>query len=648
MSYQINIGALKSMGAFIAFMVIVAISLSLPLWAADARTATNESIEFRDPFQSQRIDQSVSYYEDKTGNLTFKELLALSETKNPFRPLTKKALNFGFTRSAYWIFFKYTYSPSKNLRETKMLLLEVGYPLIDYVQCYLRDDSTVVKKEAGAMIAYNDREMPYRNAVIKLPSEPYRTHAVYLRIKTEGSMNIPLVVWETRAFIQSAMNEQYVFGLYFGLLLVMAFLNLFIFITIRSRDNLIYVLYIISVAFFQLSLNGLTGPFFTKESIWAQLISVPISGSFLAIFMNIFGRLFLQSHKNAPYFNKALLFLIVLFICNVPAAWILKYRTSIQIISFLSIVGAFILLFTAIRCFMTGYRPARLYLIAWIGIIGGFIILPMKNFGLLPHNLFTNYSILIGSAFEIIFMSLALADRMRIMQREKEAVQREAFERQKEMTESFSRFVPEEFLRYLNRENIVDIRLGDQSIREMTVLFSDIRSFTNISERLSPQENIDFLNSYLQKIAPIIRSNNGFIDKYIGDAIMALFPESVNDAINAAIQMHRALRELNECYNVCGETGISIGVGIHTGTLVLGTIGEENRIDTTVISDAVNTASRLESMNKNFNTKILVSKESFDQAIDKEKYPHRVIGLVKIRGKAKPIRVIEILLEVIE
>jgi adenylate cyclase len=296
---------------------------------------------------------------------------------------------------------------------------------------------------------------------------------------------------------------------------------------------------------------------------------------------------------------------------------------------------------------MTGYRPARLYLVAWIGIISGFIILPMKNFGLLPHNLFTDYSILMGSAFEIILMSLALADRMRIMQREKESVQREAFERQKETAESFSRFVPKEFLRYLDRENIAEIKLGDQSIREMTVLFSDIRSFTKISERMSPKENIDFLNSYLQKIAPIIRSNNGFIDKYIGDAIMALFPESVDDAINAAIQMHRALRELNDCYRLCGETDINIGVGIHTGTLVLGTIGEENRMDTTVISDAVNTASRLEGLNKKLNTKILLSMESFDKAADRDKYPHRMIGLVRIRGKANPIRVVEILQEAI-
>lgn len=100
---------------------------------------------------------------------------------------------------------------------------------------------------------------------------------------------------------------------------------------------------------------------------------------------------------------------------------------------------------------------------------------------------------------------------------------------------AYARFVPREFLRFLEKESIVDVKLGDQVQKEMTVLFSDIRSFTSLSESMSPKENFNFLNSYLKRVGPVIRNHNGFIDKYIGDAIMALFPDSAQDAMNADI-----------------------------------------------------------------------------------------------------------------
>ncbi|MCZ0904476.1 response regulator, partial [Microcoleus sp. HI-ES] len=102
---------------------------------------------------------------------------------------------------------------------------------------------------------------------------------------------------------------------------------------------------------------------------------------------------------------------------------------------------------------------------------------------------------------------------------------------------AYGRFVPHDFLRFLGHESIVDVRLGDQIQKEMTVLFSDIRSFTTISEAMTPQENFNFINSYLSRVSPVIRAHQGFIDKYIGDAIMALFPESADDAVRAAVEM---------------------------------------------------------------------------------------------------------------
>jgi class 3 adenylate cyclase len=208
---------------------------------------------------------------------------------------------------------------------------------------------------------------------------------------------------------------------------------------------------------------------------------------------------------------------------------------------------------------------------------------------------------------------------------------------------SLERFVPHEFLAFLEKKSIMDVQLGDQTLKDITVLFADIRSFTTLSEQMSPEETFKFLNSYLNRIGPIIRGRNGFIDKYIGDAIMALFPHSPKDALDAAIEMVRRMREYNEERQSYGLQPISIGIGIHTGSAILGIIGETMRIESTVISDTVNLSSRIESLTKSFHTTILVSGEVYEQVADAPEYKFRFIGNVVVKGKSKACKVYEVL-----
>jgi len=208
---------------------------------------------------------------------------------------------------------------------------------------------------------------------------------------------------------------------------------------------------------------------------------------------------------------------------------------------------------------------------------------------------------------------------------------------------AYSNFVPLEFLKLLEKESIVDVRLGDHVQKRMTVLFADIRSFTTLSESMTPKENFEFINTYLKRVSPVIRKYNGFIDKYIGDAVMALFPSCVDDALQASIEIHHQLALLNQERVKHYLQPIQVGIGLHVGKLMLGTIGEEKRMEGTVISDAVNLASRLEGLTKLYGVSILISGEILSELNDPSLHYYRFLGKVRVKGKQEPVHVFEII-----
>jgi predicted ATPase/class 3 adenylate cyclase/tRNA A-37 threonylcarbamoyl transferase component Bud32 len=206
---------------------------------------------------------------------------------------------------------------------------------------------------------------------------------------------------------------------------------------------------------------------------------------------------------------------------------------------------------------------------------------------------------------------------------------------------AYSKFVPKEFLQFLNHQSITDVQLGDQIQQEMTVMFSDIRSFTTISESMTPKENFDFINNYLNSVGPVIRQHQGFIDKFIGDGIMALFPTQVADAIEAAIAMHQQVALYNQS-RAPSAPEITIGIGLHRGILMLGTVGEAERMQGTVIADAVNLAARLEQLTKTYGAGILVSEQTYQALEHHGTYNHRFLDEVQVKGKTRKVKIIEI------
>ncbi len=214
---------------------------------------------------------------------------------------------------------------------------------------------------------------------------------------------------------------------------------------------------------------------------------------------------------------------------------------------------------------------------------------------------------------------------------------------QEEVNALTSKFVPTAFIRALGHDNIMDVKLGDSAAQEVSVMFSDIRNYTTLSENMTPEENFRFVHAFNQRMGPLIQQNQGFVNQYLGDAIMALFKNSPSDCLRAAVHMQRSLQSFNRERANEALSSIQLGIGLHTGPLVMGIIGDEYRMDATTISDTVNTASRIESLTKYFGVNILLSEESLRQIQNSgtTDYLFRFLGKVLLKGKKEPTAVYE-------
>lgn len=206
---------------------------------------------------------------------------------------------------------------------------------------------------------------------------------------------------------------------------------------------------------------------------------------------------------------------------------------------------------------------------------------------------------------------------------------------------SFARFVPKEFLRLVGKGSLMDVELSTSVQRDITVLFSDIRSYTTLSEGMTHLEVFTFLNDYFVNVSKPVGSYEGFIDIFIGDALMALFPRSPEDALNAAIAMRFDLHQFNEERRSLGMPSVHCGYGLHFGGVTLGTIGTPDRMQTTAIGDTVNLASRIESVTKTFKVEIVISDDVYNRLPDPASFLLREIDTVRVKGKHEPVTLYE-------
>jgi predicted ATPase/class 3 adenylate cyclase len=216
------------------------------------------------------------------------------------------------------------------------------------------------------------------------------------------------------------------------------------------------------------------------------------------------------------------------------------------------------------------------------------------------------------------------------------------YKQQVQMTESATRFVPHGFLKALDKNSLIDAHLGDCVQMDLTILFSDIVGFTTLSERMTPGETFEFINSYFEEVGPVIRRNHGFIGKYTGDGVMAFFPRRADDAVRAAVETRHRLSMYNKRRTERGLSPIDIGIGVHSGAAMLGIVGEAERLQGDSMSDASNVASRVESLCRAHGAGILLSDRTFHRLEEGSRFRSRSLGTIRVKGRETEVGLVEI------
>lgn len=370
-----------------------------------------------------RVDNSTGIYSlhdgtlqigvlvDAAGSLTLGSILS----NNPsFQKVTQRSPNYGFTDAVYWL--KISLEQRGSGQDW---MLEFGYPFLDYITMFTVVSNRVVSRQiSGRMYPFSQRAFAHRNFVFPVSVPESSRIDLYFRIKTSSNMSLPVALYTMTAFFHQNRQSQIAMGIFYGAILVMVLYNVLLFISFRDVTYFYYVLFLVSIAVVQMGLHGLSYEYLWPDApVWNSK-SFLFFTAFSVFAICLFEKSFLFTKKNNPHLHRIITVLQVFLLTLAVCAFLFKYEIMVKLVSFLAAVSSFVIIFAAFRSLVCGYRAARFFLIAWLAFLLGGTLLVIRNFGLLPHNFFTINGMQIGIVLLIVFLSLALSERIVLLRKE--------------------------------------------------------------------------------------------------------------------------------------------------------------------------------------------------------------------------------------
>ncbi|MFI5159355.1 MAG: 7TM diverse intracellular signaling domain-containing protein, partial [Sphingobacteriales bacterium] len=367
------------------------------------------------------IGDKIEILVDSNSNISLeKAKAATSYTKS-----ATKFPNLMITPFSYWVRFKV-----ENNFSNKNLGIQITQPMIDYIDFYqLRNDSVVKSNFSGQRRPFYTRLISHQTFIYPVTIAPNGTSTFYLHVKSGKQLILPIYVGTIEQIIESALIKDISFGIYIGIILVMILYNLFIYATVRDRNYLYYVAYLAIVLIAQGCMEGYVFRFILPGHFRLADISIYITTALIGLAAIEFSKSFLSARQYTPVLYKISFVFWLLYTVQIILALTGRYNASYTIMLSSAMTSAVFVLIMAITIFLKGFRSAKFFLIAWSVFIGCVVVYVLKDFNILfPYNNMTGSALLIGSAFEAILLSFALADKINVFKAEKEKSQEETFQ----------------------------------------------------------------------------------------------------------------------------------------------------------------------------------------------------------------------------
>lgn len=535
-------------------------------------TLSHITLDFKESYP---LSKSISYVEDKSQKHQLQDAIQLNRL-GQFKSGQKDILNFGFTDSAYWFYFKVT-----NLHQSNThWVLKCLYPLLDRMDVYIIDSADNVKAmSAGDSVSYDKRSHPHLYSNFDIMIDQNETVEVYMRAKTEGAIQMPLLLSSKKEFDRDHFQKVLILGAYYGVIVALALYNLVVFLSIRDRNYFYYVLFIISFSLFQLTHNG----FFLKF-IWPE--SPEYSNPALAVFMNLalvficlFTRTFLDLKKNLPIFYRLFQALILFSVTLSVGTIVMPYNTQVVISSLLTVVVAVCVISSSIICLLKGVKEARYFLLSFAFLMLGILFYSLKSFGFISTNIFTEHIMQVGSALQVILLSFALVDKFRLIAEAHDRIQlrtneqleikvRERTSELKKANEALENLSQTDGLtglknrRYLDQVLLSEIKRASRKDAPFSLILLDVDHFKQFNDTWGHIGGDHCLVTLASVLKDLVKRDSDTLARYGGEEFAIILPQT--NAQGAEITAERVRTAIeNTPIEVEGQqTTITISLGV--------------------------------------------------------------------------------------
>jgi len=418
---------------------------------------------------------SMELLEDTSGLYNISEVIQSGRfIQNP-----NVTTNLGISKSVFWI--RFSIKNNSNLNE---LLLAIQQPMLDEVEIFVQNnDGFIDSNEVGNDKPFYARQYPYVDYIFKVNLPQNGTRNIYLKIRSSAQMVLPVQIGQPDKIVDISVFKELLFGLYAGIILVMFLYNLFVYFTVKDRSYILYVLYILLIGLTQTTLQGYTFKYLWPGSLWLASQGINLFSCLVGIAALEFIKEFLKTKEFFPKLHRFFYLFSGLFLVSIVFSLAGNRTGSFKLMQADTGLASLFALFISYKIYKAKYRPARFFLISWTILLIGAIIFVLKDYGIIPYEHITAYSLQICSVAEIVLLSFALADKINIFRKEKEISQAQTLEALQEN----ERIVREQnvMLEAKVTERTHELKIANEDLNTAMVDLKDAQSQLVESEKMA-------------------------------------------------------------------------------------------------------------------------------------------------------------------